>query len=337
MSTVTFKVSNKGSAKSGNYLHAGRPGKVGGSTAYSIGGKTAGEWKDAQDKLSAEGHAKLMDGLAQAGVDNDKAKAFADRLDEHRSAVMDEAFEIAASDRYDLSRADQATLTSNLLKHDYDKYDPAVAMAYINKATDSKGFWNAVVEHHDNASHHPESWQTSRDRADRMPYPYAIEMVGDWVATAKYHNSPIDAYYNKNKHSFVLHPDTRRLAETELKHAVEANAPKTAAITPKTAQPESKLQQAVQGKLLEVSQKPTTRFASDASKIQDLAARAHTYGPFLEAEIKHSLEVIEKAKRTNTYGPAMQAMVQYTLESVAKHDAARHRKELTIHFKAKRI
>lgn len=230
---LTIKFSVKGSSRSGNYMHAGIPGHVGGSQPKSfkypvmsgispvpsdkvtIAGKTGAEWAKQQQIITAAGSDNLTSELqgnsavAQSDVDD-----YLDRLNTHRGIVLDETLRVAQ--HYHLTGVEQHELVSNLLGHDVDKYTAKQAIPYINRHNDRDAFWEGVAGHHDNNSHHPQYWETGKDRAEQMPTVSMIEMVGDWIATAKYFKTPKDEHYRTNGHDMILHPETRAAAEREL-------------------------------------------------------------------------------------------------------------------------
>src|SRR5512137_2758655 len=133
----------KGSSKSGNYMHAGRIGKVGGSAPQSfkypyeprkelppdkitIAGKTGAQWKQQQQAISASGNDNLLNELANSNLKKADVEDFLKRLNVHRSMVLDETLKV--SQHYRLSGTEQLELVNNVLGHDVDKYTAKTAI-----------------------------------------------------------------------------------------------------------------------------------------------------------------------------------------------------------------
>lgn len=229
----------KGGAGSGNHGHKGRPGKRGGSGKYgglrnshlTLGGKTARELTDQQQLLS-DGMAQVaLDKFKQAGAHTEMTEkdfnGYLDRLGEHRALILDET--LAVANRRSLSPAEQDTLVANLMKHDADKYDWKVAEAYVgsfkmDRGTYEGAFTAAMTNHHLKNPHHWEHHVQSETlwgmkappTARPMPRLDYIEMMGDWLGTAREKGTPPAGYYRKFGDKMILNPATRRAVEKDL-------------------------------------------------------------------------------------------------------------------------
>ena len=232
----------KGSDRSGNYGHSGRPGKVGGSgpTSYLspenatkiFAGKSGEEWMEEQQALSKslfEREMKAYDEIDYpTEISKDQYRSHLNRLGRHRAMILDEAMKVAQKRIKHMPDSEQKELMDNLMKHDAEKYNFKIAEAYIGKKSVDKGtyegaFWAAVSKHHLTNPHHWEHWVGTetiggkqRKIAAAIPRVHFIEMMGDWNGTAREQGTEKDWYYKKFGDDFILHPDTRKAAEKEL-------------------------------------------------------------------------------------------------------------------------
>lgn len=121
------------------------------------------------------------------------------------------------------------------LMHDLSKYNPveflpgckyyASGMSPHNVARKKLGYSAAWLHHKGRNKHHFEYWIDFSGKDDpslsgmKMPLRYVVEMFVDRVCACKNYDGEAytDAspwkYYDKNKHHYVMHPDTRALLE----------------------------------------------------------------------------------------------------------------------------
>ena len=88
-----------------------------------------------------------------------------------------------------------------------------------------KGYSSAWLHHKGRNKHHLEYWQDYDPNSPapvvgmRMPVEYVVEMFCDRVAASKnyrksaYTDADAYDYYERNKHQYILHPETRELLE----------------------------------------------------------------------------------------------------------------------------
>ena len=121
------------------------------------------------------------------------------------------------------------------LLHDMSKYSPTefrVGAKYYqgtrspnNAEREDKGYSSAWLHHKGRNKHHFEYWiDYSLDsgkglEGTKMPPNYVAEMMMDRIAAAKVYNKgsyndhqPL-AYYERGKHAYMIHPETRALLE----------------------------------------------------------------------------------------------------------------------------
>lgn len=118
------------------------------------------------------------------------------------------------------------------LLHDLSKYSPFEFLTGIkyyqgtrspNSVEREKlGYSNAWLHHKGRNKHHWEYWVDFTRHGlmpAKMPKRYVLEMFCDRVAASmiyegkNYHDDFPLQYYNKGKHSYVMHPQTRQLLE----------------------------------------------------------------------------------------------------------------------------
>lgn len=88
----------------------------------------------------------------------------------------------------------------------------------IEKEKSERGYSKAWQHHKGHNPHHWEYWidfdSGGKIIANKIPYPYLVEMVCDWVGAGMVYNKgnwkPSDplAYYNKVRNGRHFHPDT---------------------------------------------------------------------------------------------------------------------------------
>ena len=139
----------------------------------------------------------------------------------HKLVVMKECFKIG--------------LYKQGLLHDLSKYGPVEFLEGCkfytgtqsphHKERASKGYSEAWLHHKGRNKHHFEYWiDYSMDsgkglEGTKMPPNYVAEMMMDRIAAAKVYNKgsyndhqPLD-YYERGKHAYMIHPETRALLE----------------------------------------------------------------------------------------------------------------------------
>lgn len=126
------------------------------------------------------------------------------------------------------------------LLHDMSKYAPCEFLTGCkyyqgtrspNSAErDEKGYSLAWLHHKGRNKHHWEFWVDFTRKGlvpAKMPTKYVLEMFCDRVAASmtyqgdNYEDSYPLQYYNGGKHSYIMHPDTRKLLETLLTYLAE--------------------------------------------------------------------------------------------------------------------
>lgn len=138
----------------------------------------------------------------------------------HKLVVMKECFKIG--------------LYKQGLLHDLSKYGPTEfiegckfytgTQSPHHKERAAKGYSAAWLHHKGRNKHHFEYWidYSLNDQGmegTKMPPNYVAEMMMDRIAAAKVYNKgtyddhqPLD-YYEKGKHAYTIHPETRALLE----------------------------------------------------------------------------------------------------------------------------
>ena len=121
------------------------------------------------------------------------------------------------------------------LLHDLSKYHPVEFMAGVKyfagdhspnvEERRNTGYSAAWLHHKGRNKHHLEYWQDYDPNSPapvvgmRMPVEYVVEMFCDRVAASKnyrksaYTDADAYDYYERNKHQYILHPETRELLE----------------------------------------------------------------------------------------------------------------------------
>ena len=121
------------------------------------------------------------------------------------------------------------------LMHDLSKYSPTefiLGVKYFQGDRSPhdgerkvKGYSDAWLHHKGRNKHHLEYWQDFDPRGGdpvvgmKMPTVYVVEMFCDRVAASKnyrkaaYTDADAFLYYERNKHQYILHPETRELLE----------------------------------------------------------------------------------------------------------------------------
>lgn len=101
---------------------------------------------------------------------------------------------------------------------------------FTDKAAHDKPFDRAWLAHQHRQPHHWQHWALREDSGGtkvlQMPYPVCMEMVSDWIGAGRAINrttpDPADPcketrrWYLANKNKMLLHPETRKMVETEL-------------------------------------------------------------------------------------------------------------------------
>ena len=198
-----------------------------------LAGKTARELADQQQLLSDGMAQRVMAAFEKSGTPTEMTTAdlntYLDRLGEHRALMLDET--MAVAERYKLSPAEQDDLVQRLMRHDADKYDFNTAEAYagsfkLDRKTYEGAFTAAMTGHHLRSPHHWEYHVTTetvggqeRKTAQAMPTLDYVEMMGDWLGTAREKGSPPAGYYRRFGKEMILNPATRRAVERDLKIA----------------------------------------------------------------------------------------------------------------------
>lgn len=126
------------------------------------------------------------------------------------------------------------------LLHDLSKYSPTELLTGLryyqgDKSPNSAerailGYSLSWLHHKGRNKHHWEYWvDFTRDglKPAKMPERYVLEMFCDRVAASMVYrgkdyqdNYPL-IYYNGGKHSYIMHPDTRKMLETLLNYLNE--------------------------------------------------------------------------------------------------------------------
>ncbi len=132
--------------------------------------------------------------------------------------------------------------------HDLSKYSPSefiTGCKYYqgtksphHKEREENGYSAAWLHHKGRNKHHFEYWidYSLNDQGmegTKMPVKYVCEMMMDRIAASKVYNKgsynhhmPLQ-YYEKGKHAYMLHPETRALMEYLLKMLDEEGEEKT--------------------------------------------------------------------------------------------------------------
>lgn len=116
--------------------------------------------------------------------------------------------------------------------HDSSKFLPDEWFPYLEnfygEKTDKvkEDFDEAWLRHIHRNPHHHQFWVFREDsgqvKALEMPYKYMLEMVADWRGTGKAQGfDSVRDWYDKNKLSMHLHPETRGDVERLLRQAGE--------------------------------------------------------------------------------------------------------------------
>jgi hypothetical protein len=126
----------------------------------------------------------------------------------------------------------------HLIKHDLSKFDPSEFIPYMNHfygspPIHSRGrnsptfpaFQQAFQLHWSRNPHHWEYWANLGTDIDPKPIPdvFRREMLADWNGTGRSKKGIVDTpeWYQRNKHTMVLHKDTRNWIERQLGFSLE--------------------------------------------------------------------------------------------------------------------
>lgn len=110
--------------------------------------------------------------------------------------------------------------------HDWSKFLPSEWFAYVNyfyepPQLNTKHDFNVAWLHHQRRNlHHHQYWLLKEDSGETlvalpMPQVYLLEMLADWrgAGLASRGKDDIRSWYETNKHTMILHPDTRAQLE----------------------------------------------------------------------------------------------------------------------------
>lgn len=117
------------------------------------------------------------------------------------------------------------------LVHDLSKFRPSEWFPYANTFYDDLGgkrysetddFNMAWLHHQRRNLHHWQYWILKMDRGEekrlKMPEKYVREMIADWMGAGRAITGKWEVYewYQKNKDTIKLHPDTREMVDSML-------------------------------------------------------------------------------------------------------------------------
>lgn len=117
------------------------------------------------------------------------------------------------------------------LIHDASKFRPSEWLPYArtfyapdgsNQYKETPAFAQAWNDHQKRNGHHWQRWLITWDRGTTEPLPmprrYVLEMVADWMGAGRAITGKWEAreWYDKNKATIQLHPETRQMVEAIL-------------------------------------------------------------------------------------------------------------------------
>jgi len=91
---------------------------------------------------------------------------------------------------------------------------------YLNIEKASHNLQYGIIRHKNRNDHHWEYWLSVSRNGDAIPIKMkknaAKEMVSDWISTSNVWGKDVLDWYDNNKNSIILHPETRVYVEKEL-------------------------------------------------------------------------------------------------------------------------